>query len=355
MINKETNNIIEMRNITKEYDGQVILKGISFNIHEGEFITLLGPSGCGKTTTLRIIAGFEKQNSGDVFFEGKDLTPIQINKRPINTIFQSYALFPHLNVFDNIAFGLRNKKAKAESIEREVMKQIRLVGLEGHENKRIHEISGGQKQRVAIARALVMKPRVLLLDEPMSALDVKLKHQMQEELKRLQQEIGITFIMVTHDQEEALTMSDRIVVMNLGSIQQIGTPQEIYNDPENAWVAHFIGTSNLIENGRFVKDNEVVIDGKKFECLDTNFGTDENNIDIVIRPEDIEFRKPNSGFFNGEITQMTFKGVYFEYLVETKHRTWLVQSTIEKELGEKVAIKWNSPSFIHVMWKQIEN
>ncbi|PPE04115.1 spermidine/putrescine ABC transporter ATP-binding protein [Williamsoniiplasma lucivorax] len=354
-MSKETNNIIEMRNVTKEYDGQVILKGISFNIHESEFITLLGPSGCGKTTTLRIIAGFEKQNSGEVFFEGKDLTPIQINKRPINTIFQSYALFPHLNVFDNIAFGLKNKRTKPEIIEREVMKQIRLVGLEGHETKKINELSGGQKQRVAIARALVMKPRVLLLDEPMAALDVKLRRQMQEELKRLQQEIGITFIMVTHDQEEALTMSDRVVVMNEGAIQQIGTPQEIYNVPENAWVAHFVGTSNLIDDGKFIKDHEVQIDGKKFECLDTNFGINEENIDIIIRPEDLEFRKPNTGYFNGEIIQATFKGVYFEYLVETKKRTWLVQSTLEKEIGEKVAIKWNSPSFIHVMWKQIEN
>ncbi|SYV95206.1 multiple sugar ABC transporter ATP-binding protein, partial [Mycoplasma putrefaciens] len=228
-------NILELRNVTKDFDGKVVLKGISFNIKEGEFITLLGPSGCGKTTTLRIIGGFEKPNSGEILFEDKNLLPIPINKRQFNTIFQSYALFPHLNVFENIAFGLRVKKTKQDMIEREVAKQIRQVGLEGYEEKKISELSGGQKQRVAIARALVMKPKVLLLDEPMAALDVKLRKTMQTELKRLQREIGITFIMVSHDQEEALSMSDRVVVMNDGNIQQIGTPEEIYNEPENAW------------------------------------------------------------------------------------------------------------------------
>lgn len=226
------NNILELRNVTKEYDGQVVLKGISFNVKEGEFITLLGPSGCGKTTILKIIGGSQKPNSGEILFEDKNLIPIPINKRQFNTIFQSYALFPHLNVFDNVAFGLTIKKTKKDIIEREVMRQIRQVGLEGYENKKIDELSGGQKQRVAIARALVMKPKVLLLDEPMAALDVKLRKTMQEELKRLQQDIGITFIMVSHDQEEALSMSDRIVVMNQGTIQQIGTPEEIYNEPE---------------------------------------------------------------------------------------------------------------------------
>lgn len=243
------NNILELRNVTKEYDGQVVLKGISFNVKEGEFITLLGPSGCGKTTILKIIGGSQKPNSGEILFEDKNLIPI--NKRQFNTIFQSYALFPHLNVFDNVAFGLTIKKTKKDIIEREVMRQIRQVGLEGYENKKIDELSGGQKQRVAIARALVMKPKVLLLDEPMAALDVKLRKTMQEELKRLQQDIGITFIMVSHDQEEALSMSDRIVVMNQGTIQQIGTPEEIYNEPENAWVANFIGSSNIITDGIF--------------------------------------------------------------------------------------------------------
>jgi spermidine/putrescine transport system ATP-binding protein len=230
----KTNNILQLRNITKDYDGKIILNGISFNVHEGEFITLLGPSGCGKTTTLRIIGGFEKPNSGEILFEGKDLLPIKINKRQINTIFQSYALFEHLNVFENIAFGLKLKKTKREIIDREVNKMIRLMSLEGHEDKKPSELSGGQKQRVAIGRALVMKPRVLLLDEPMSALDVQLRKSMRDELKRLQREIEITFIMVSHDQEDALTMSDRVVVMNKGSIQQIGSPEDIYNEPENA-------------------------------------------------------------------------------------------------------------------------
>lgn len=348
------NNIIEIRSVTKEYDGKVVLKGVSFNVHEGEFITLLGPSGCGKTTTLRIIGGFEKPNSGQVLFEGKDLLPIKINKRQINTIFQSYALFPHLNVFDNIAFGLRNKKTKKEIIEREVMKQIRQVGLEGFEDKKVTELSGGQKQRVAVARALVMKPRVLLLDEPMAALDVQLRKSMQEELKRLQQEIGITFIMVSHDQEEALSMSDRIVVINQGAIQQIGTPEEIYNEPENLWVAKFVGASNIIQNGQMIEDKLVQIDGKTFTCLDTNFGVNEENIDIVIRPEDIELRKPNTGFFNGEIINSVFKGVHWEYLFRTtKGREWLIHTTQLKEIGEKVSIKWN-PDSIHIMWKEIE-
>lgn len=349
----ENNNIIEIRNITKDYSGKVVLKGINFNIHEGEFITLLGPSGCGKTTTLRIIGGFEKPNSGQVLFENKDLLPIKINKRQINTIFQSYALFPHLNVFENIAFGLKNKKTKKEIIDREVMKQIRQVGLEGYEDKKVTELSGGQRQRVAVARALVMKPRVLLLDEPMAALDVHLRKTMQEELKRLQKDIGITFIMVSHDQEEALAMSDRIVVMNEGNIQQIGTPTEIYNEPENLWVAKFIGASNIIQDGKFIKDRLVKFDGKEFHCLDTNFGTDETNIDLVIRPEDIDIRKPNIGFFNGEVTNAVFKGVYWELAIKTKQREWLVHTTDYFAIGTKVSIKWSIED-IHVMWKEIE-
>ncbi|ATZ16183.1 spermidine/putrescine ABC transporter ATP-binding subunit [Entomoplasma freundtii] len=346
-------NIIEVRNVTKEYDGRVVLKGISFDVHEGEFITLLGPSGCGKTTTLRIIGGFEKPSSGQVLFEDKDLLPIKINKRQINTIFQSYALFPHLNVFENVAFGLRNKKTKRAIIEREVMKQLRVVGLEGYEDKNVTELSGGQKQRVAIARALVMKPQVLLLDEPMSALDVHLRKAMQEELKRLQRELGITFIMVSHDQEEALSMSDRIVVMNDGSIQQIGTPEEIYNEPENLWVAKFVGVSNVIQNGIFVSDHHVKFDGKEFECVDTNFGIDEENIDIVIRPEDINLWKPNVGYFNGEVENAVFKGLYWEYEIRTKNRTWLVRTTEAKKVGEKVSLKWKRDD-IHVMWKEID-
>ncbi|ATZ18966.1 spermidine/putrescine ABC transporter ATP-binding protein [Williamsoniiplasma somnilux] len=349
------NNIIEIRNVTKDYDGRVVLKGISFNVREGEFITLLGPSGCGKTTTLRILGGFENPNAGEVLFEGKNLLPIKINKRQINTIFQSYALFPHLNVFENIAFGLKNKKSKKELIEREVMKQIRQVGLEGFEDKRVTDLSGGQRQRVAIARALVMKPRVLLLDEPMAALDVHLRKTMQEELKRLQKEIGITFIMVSHDQEEALAMSDRIVVLNEGTIQQIGTPTDIYNEPENLWVARFIGSSNVIQDAVFIKDKLVNFDGKDFECVDNGFGIDEDNIDLVIRPEDIDIRKPNIGFFNGEVTNAIFKGVYWEITVNTtKKRQWLVHTTDFFEIGTKVSIKWNVED-IHVMWKEIDN
>ncbi|AGJ91005.1 spermidine/putrescine ABC transporter ATP-binding protein [Mycoplasma putrefaciens] len=347
-------NILELRNVTKDFDGKVVLKGISFNIKEGEFITLLGPSGCGKTTTLRIIGGFEKPNSGEILFEDKNLLPIPINKRQFNTIFQSYALFPHLNVFENIAFGLRVKKTKQDMIEREVAKQIRQVGLEGYEEKKISELSGGQKQRVAIARALVMKPKVLLLDEPMAALDVKLRKTMQTELKRLQREIGITFIMVSHDQEEALSMSDRVVVMNDGNIQQIGTPEEIYNEPENAWVANFIGISNIISDGIFIKDHVVKFDGKEFKCMDTNFGEKEQNIDIVIRPEDIFIDKVDQGFFNAKVISTTFKGMLWEVIVKTnKNREWIIQTIDEYHPGQEVSIKWKYES-IHVMWKEVE-
>ncbi|WP_434333026.1 spermidine/putrescine ABC transporter ATP-binding protein [Mycoplasma capricolum] len=349
------NNILELRNVTKEYDGQVVLKGISFNVKEGEFITLLGPSGCGKTTILKIIGGSQKPNSGEILFEDKNLIPIPINKRQFNTIFQSYALFPHLNVFDNVAFSLTIKKTKKDIIEREVMRQIRQVGLEGYENKKIDELSGGQKQRVAIARALVMKPKVLLLDEPMAALDVKLRKTMQEELKRLQQDIGITFIMVSHDQEEALSMSDRIVVMNQGTIQQIGTPEEIYNEPENAWVANFIGSSNIITDGIFLEDNKIKFDGKVFECIDTNFGENESSIDIIIRPEDIIIKNPNNGFFNAKVIKTTFKGIHWEVVVETsKKRQWIIHTINEYDIDQQVSIKWK-PANVHVMWKEVDN
>ena len=349
------NNILELRNVTKEYDGQVVLKGISFNVKEGEFITLLGPSGCGKTTILKIIGGSQKPNSGEILFEDKNLIPIPINKRQFNTIFQSYALFPHLNVFDNVAFGLTIKKTKKDIIEREVMRQIRQVGLEGYENKKIDELSGGQKQRIAIARALVMKPKVLLLDEPMAALDVKLRKTMQKELKRLQQDIGITFIMVSHDQEEALSMSDRIVVMNQGTIQQIGTPEEIYNEPENAWVANFIGSSNIITDGIFLEDNKIKFDGKVFECIDTNFGENESSIDIIIRPEDIIIKNPNNGFFNAKVIKTTFKGIHWEIVVETsKKRQWIIHTINEYDVDQQVSIKWK-PANVHVMWKEVDN
>lgn len=348
-------NILEIRNITKYYDGKVVLKGVSFNVHEGEFITLLGPSGCGKTTTLRIIGGFEKPNSGEILFEKKDLLPVKINKRQINTVFQSYALFPNRNVWENVAFGLENKKVKREIINHEVDKILKLVGLENHEDKKINELSGGQKQRVAIARALIMKPKILLLDEPMAALDVHLRKVMRTELKRLQEEVGITFIMVSHDQEEALTMSDRIVVMNQGTIHQIGTPLEIYNEPENLWVSKFIGSSNVIENGEFVHDHLVKFDGKNFKCLDSNFGENETNVDILIRPEDIIIRKPNIGFFNGKIVSATFMGVHWELIFRsTKHREWVIHTTEYHPVNEKVSLKWNNEA-IHVMWKEVDD
>jgi len=325
-------------------------------VHEGEFITLLGPSGSGKTTTLRIIGGFEKPNSGQILFDGKDLLPIKINKRQINTIFQSYALFEHLNVFENIAFGLKIKKTKREIIDREVNKMIRLMGLEAHADKRINELSGGQKQRVAIARALIMKPKVLLLDEPMAALDVQLRKVMREELKSLQRDVDITFVMVSHDQEEALMMSDRVVVMNKGAIQQIGTPEDVYNEPENAWVANFIGTSNVIENAIFIHDNLVEIDGKEFECVDTNFGENERNIDLVIRPEDILIRKPNNGFFNGQVIEATFRGVHWEIIFQNSKngRHWIIHTVKEYSVGEKISIKWEKEA-IHVMWKEVDD
>ncbi|WP_339021144.1 spermidine/putrescine ABC transporter ATP-binding protein [Spiroplasma endosymbiont of Atherix ibis] len=347
------NNILEIRNLTKSYDGKVVLKGVSFNIKEGEFITLLGPSGCGKTTTLNIIGGREKQDSGELLFEGKDLAPIPSNKRQINTIFQNYALFPHYDVYDNIAYGLRIKKMKEDLITKEVMQYIKKFSLEGMENKRVHELSGGQKQRVAIARALILKPKILLLDEPMSALDVQLRKRMQDELKKLQEEIGITFILVTHDQEEALKLSDRIVVMNNGQIQQIGSPEEIYNEPENRWVANFIGVSNVIADGEFVKDLKVKFDGKEFDSTDKGFGENETNIDIVLRPEDLQILPPNKGYFNGIVENIIFKGVHYEITIKTENRFYTAHTTEFHNFDKKVSIKWN-PEDLHVMWKEID-
>lgn len=347
-------NILEIRNLTKDYEGKVILRGISFNIREGEFITLLGPSGCGKSTTLNIIGGREKPTSGEILFENKNLLPIPSNKRQINTIFQSYALFPQYDVYDNIAYGLRIKKTKEEIIEKEVLKYIKKMGLEGYENKRIHELSGGQKQRVAIARALILQPRVLLLDEPMAALDVQLRKKMQDELKTLQEEIGITFVLVTHDQEEALTLSDRIVVMNQGVIQQIGTPQEIYNYPENKWVSNFIGSSNTIENGIFIKDELVEFDGLQFKTESKGFGENEYNIDIVLRPEDIIISKKGKGFFKGIVENVIFKGVHYEITVKTEFRIFVVHTTSFFDFDEEVNISWEDDD-IHVMWKEIDD
>lgn len=346
-------NILELRNITKEYDGKVVLKGISLNIHEGEFLTILGPSGCGKTTLLRIIAGFEQPNNGQLLFKGKDLIKIPIHKREINTIFQNYALFPHLNVFDNIAYGLKLRKVDREKIKKEVKKALDLVKLSGMEDKDVNDLSGGQKQRVAVARALVLNPKILLLDEPFAALDLKLRQQMQVELKKIQQEIDITFIFITHDQEEAFIMSDRVVVLNQGQIQQIGTPQDIYNEPENKWTAQFVGSSNVIENGIFVNDYCVRFDGKKFACSDTGFGEQERNIDIVIRPEDIDLVIAGTGFFDGIIKTIAFKGLLWEIEIIANKRKWIVHTTDGFEVGNRIGLKWNVED-IHVMWKEIE-
>ncbi len=347
------NNILELRNVAKEYDGKIVLRGISLNIHEGEFITILGPSGCGKTTLLRLIAGFEKPSSGQILFQGKDLIKIPIYKRQINTIFQSYALFPHLNVFDNIAYGLKLKKINKDRIRKEVLKALSLVKLEGMEDKDINDLSGGQKQRVAVARALVLNPKILLLDEPFAALDLKLRQQMQLELKKIQREVEITFIFITHDQEEAFTMSDRVVVLNNGQMQQIGSSQDIYNEPENKWTAQFVGSSNVIENATFVKDNLVFFDGQKFKCVDRGFGTNEKNIDIIIRPEDIDLGKPDHGFFNGTVRSVIFKGVVWEISVRVNRRKWLIHTTDFFAVGDIVSLRWNVED-IHVMWKEIE-
>lgn len=346
-------NILELRNVTKDFSGQVVLKGISLNIKAGEFITLLGPSGCGKTTTLRIIGGFETPNSGELFFEGSNMLDISIHKRKVNTIFQNYALFPHLNVYQNVAYGLKVKKMKASVIKQAVLEALELVNLLGFEDKSIEELSGGQKQRIALARALVNKPKILLLDEPLSALDSKLRQQMQAELKRLQDDLEITFILVTHDQEEALSMSDRIVVMNEGQIQQIGTPENIYNEPENKWTARFVGASNIIEDAIFVHDNLVNFDGRDFRCLDKGYGINETNIDIVIRPEDIDIVSENNGYFRGVVQSEVFKGVHWEITLLTKKRKFLIHSTDNATIGKKVGIRW-SVEDIHVMWKEVE-
>lgn len=308
--------LIEFRNIVKNFDGQIVLKGINLDIYENEFVTLLGPSGCGKTTLLRILGGFLEQDEGHVIFNGEDISGVPAYQRPINTVFQKYALFPHLNVYDNVAFGLKIKKMSKELIEPKVNRMLQLVGLDGYQKKDVTLLSGGQQQRVAIARALVNEPDVLLLDEPLSALDAKLRKEMQKELKRIQQEVGITFIFVTHDQEEALTMSDKIVVLKDGLIEQVGTPTEIYNEPANRYVANFIGESNIID-GVMKKDYLVSFDKKNFECVDFGFKTNEP-VDVVIRPEDIDIVPRGKGKLNGQVISTLFKGVHYEIIVETK-------------------------------------
>ena len=331
-----------------------MLRGISLDIKSREFVTLLGPSGCGKTTTLRIIGGFEQPDSGDVFFEGKRLNDVPPYRREINTVFQRYALFPHLNVAENIAFGLHIKKMNAAEIKRKTREMLSLVGLSGFETRDVTSLSGGQQQRVAIARALVCEPRVLLLDEPLGALDLKLRKlrkDMQIELKRIQQRTGITFIYVTHDQEEALTMSDRIVVMNHGVIQQVGSPTDIYNEPENAFVADFIGESNIID-GVMLEDRKVEFCGREFECVDSGFGTN-TPVDVVIRPEDLRLVYAGDGLLQGVVESIVFKGVHYEMMVRTEHFTFTVHSTMAEPVGKTVGLTV-IPFDIHIMHKSAE-
>ncbi len=311
----EQKKLIEFRDIVKNFDGQIVLKGVNLDIYENEFVTLLGPSGCGKTTLLRILGGFIDADEGKVIFRGEEINHKPPYQRELNTVFQKYALFPHLNVYENIAFGLKINKISKDVIEQKVMKMLKLIGLEGFERKNITLLSGGQQQRVAIARALVNEPKVLLLDEPLAALDLKLRQEMQYELKRIQQEVGITFIFVTHDQEEALTMSDKIVVMKNGEIQQVGTPREIYNEPANRYVASFIGESNIIP-GVMLEDYKVMFDDIVFECVDIGFKQNEP-VEVVIRPEDIDIVDVKSGKMTGEVLSVLFKGVHYEVMVET--------------------------------------
>ena len=311
----EEKKLIEFRNIVKNFDGQIVLKGINLDIYENEFVTLLGPSGCGKTTLLRILGGFLEAEEGKVIFDGEEISQKPPYERELNTVFQKYALFPHLSVYENIAFGLKIKKMSKDVIEQKVMKMLKLIGLEGYENKNTTLLSGGQQQRVAIARALVNEPKVLLLDEPLAALDLKLRKEMQYELKRIQQEVGITFIFVTHDQEEALTMSDKIVVMKNGEIQQVGTPQEIYNEPANRYVANFIGESNIL-TGTMLEDYKVRFDDITFDCVDFGFRENEK-VDVIIRPEDIDIVDVKDGKMTGEVLSVLFKGVHYEIIVET--------------------------------------
>ena len=340
--------IIELKNISKNFEDQQVLKGIDLNIYENEFHTLLGPSGCGKTTLLRIIGGFEEPSNGQLIFDGKDISKVPPYKREVNTVFQKYALFPFLNVADNIAFGLNLKKMDKDVIEKKVSRMLELVGLKGFEKRDVTLLSGGQQQRVAIARALVNEPKVLLLDEPLGALDAKLRKDMQTELKKIQKEVGITFIFVTHDQEEALSMSDTIVVLNDGVIQQIGTPMDIYNEPQNRFVAEFIGESNIIE-GNMIKDCLVNFDGIDWECVDKGF-KDNEDIEVVLRPEDMDVVEPEAGKVSGTIISKVFMGVHYEYLVETKNRNYKVHTTENYEIGKKVGLTID-PFDIQVMHK----
>ena len=341
--------LICLKDLVMEFGKDRVLDSINLNIEDKKFLTLLGPSGCGKTTTLRIIAGFQSPTSGEVFFDGKKINDVPPYKRQINTVFQNYALFPHLDVYDNIAFGLRISKLPEAEIDKRVGEMLESVSLKGFENRKISSLSGGQQQRVAIARALVNRPKVLLLDEPLGALDLRLRKDMQNELKAIQQEVGITFVYVTHDQEEALSMSDTVVVMDAGKIQQIGTPEDIYNEPQNAFVADFIGDSNII-GATMIEDKLVEILGAKFKCVDTGFGK-MKPVDVVIRPEDIDLLEPGQGTLDGVVTHIIFKGVHYEMEVTTPDGfEWLVHSTKFSPVGSKVGIKVD-PFNIQIMHK----
>lgn len=344
----ENRPIIELKNISVAFGGEPVLKDLNLTIRDGEFVTLLGPSGCGKTTTLRIIAGFQEPDNGEVIFDGKDMIGVPAHERQVNTIFQRYALFPHLNVYDNIAFGLRVKKLSEQEIKKKVSEMLTLVDLEGFERRHIDSLSGGQQQRVAIARALAVNPRVLLLDEPLGALDLKLRKDMQVELKNIQQSLGITFIYVTHDQEEALSMSDTIVVMDHGEIQHIGTPTDIYNEPANAFVADFIGESNILD-GVMKKDFKIEFSGHVFDCVDKGFKEDEL-VDVVIRPEDVDITSVDEGMIFGVVSGVTFKGVHYEIIVDVGGFKWMIQTTDFADVGEKIGLIIK-PDEIHVMKK----
>ena len=343
----ESAHLIDLQDLSKTYDGDTeALKSMNLYIRKKEFITLLGPSGCGKTTLLRLIAGFETPTTGRILFEGQDITALPPYKRRVNTVFQKYALFTHMNVHENIAFSLRLQKRPNDEVDRKVNEMLRLVGLEGFGRRKVDTLSGGQQQRVAIARALVGEPEVLLLDEPLGALDLKLRKEMQVELKSMQQRLGITFIFVTHDQEEALSMSDTIVVMKDGLIQQIGTPTDIYNEPKNAFVADFIGESNIL-SGTMIRDEKVRFEGREFDCVDKDFG-ENAPVDVVIRPEDIRLSAPDQGQLRGVVQSVVFKGVHYEMRIRTEGFTWTVHSTACQQVGDCVGLSV-IPFDIHIM------
>ena len=341
-----TENILEFKNLSRVFeDGFKAVDDFNLTIKRGEFVTFLGPSGCGKTTTLRMLAGLDQPSSGTILLNGEDITRLPVNERPINTVFQRYALFPHLNIFDNVAFGLKLKKLPKAEIVKKVKKALEMVDLEGFENRKVQTLSGGQQQRIAIARAIVNEPEILLLDEPLGALDLKMRKEMQLELKAMHEQLGITFVYVTHDQEEALTMSDKIVVMSEGKIQHVGTPEDIYNEPKNAFVADFIGDSNIY-NGIMTGNMKVRFCGAEFDCVDdVSEGT---IVDVVVRPEDVEITEPEKGIITGTVTSVIFKGVHYEITVESGKNEVVIQSTRKSEVGKKVGLTVE-PEGIHIM------